>query len=72
MSEEFEKLKIENYSEVFRDFKKMNRDDVNKRKRMKLSEQDQYIQRLKKILEPFLLRRLKKEVYFLLSVLFSL
>ena len=61
MSDEFEKLKIENYSEVFREFIKMNKDDKQTKKR-KLTEQNEYIQRLKKILEPFLLRRLKKEV----------
>jgi SWI/SNF-related matrix-associated actin-dependent regulator 1 of chromatin subfamily A len=67
MSDEFEKLKIENYTEVFRDFIKNNNEGTKQKKRMKVTEQDAYISKLKKILEPFLLRRLKREVSLDLS-----
>lgn len=62
MPSEFSQIQLGSYSEVFRDYLKQNKIE----KRRKISAQDEYIQKLKKIIEPFILRRLKEQVLILI------
>eukprot|EP01125_Pyxidicula_operculata_P012873 TRINITY_DN4246_c0_g2_i1.p1 TRINITY_DN4246_c0_g2~~TRINITY_DN4246_c0_g2_i1.p1 ORF type:complete len:821 (+),score=249.65 TRINITY_DN4246_c0_g2_i1:1828-4290(+) len=60
MPDEFSSLRLQNYKEVFAEYIKAK--TGNSRKRRKLSDQTQYIKRIKTILGPFILRRLKSHV----------